>query len=102
MDMKSQKVPQLNYVGGLSTLRSQCYAISPLTGELAYICGWVIIFYDMKERIQKHYIVNPKSWPYSSLAFSKDGTTLLAGESMTKHSSVHHFDFSYDEKRYIK
>lgn len=54
------------------------------------------------ERKQNYYIVNPKSLPYASIAFSSDGKTLLAGESMVKHSSIHHFEYSPEEKWYVK
>ena len=99
---KNQKDIALQFVGGLSTLRSQCYAISPLTGELVYTSGWIIIFYDIEERKQNYYILNPKSLPYASLTFSKDGKILLVGESKTKHSCVHHFEYSNEEKWYVK
>ena len=99
---KNQKEMSLQYVGGLSTLRSEWYGISPLTGELVYTTGWIIIFYNINERKQNYYIMNPKSLPYASIAFSNDGKTLLAGESMTKHSNVHHFEYSAEEKCYVK
>jgi hypothetical protein len=56
----------------------------------------------MVEKRQKYYIVNPKSLPYSSITFSKDGKTLLAGESMVKHANVHHFEYSTEEGCYVK
>ena len=99
---KNQKDMSLQYVGGLSTLRSQWYWISPLTGELVYTSGWIICFYNIQERIQNYYILNPKSLPYASLTFSTDGKILLTGESMTKYSSVHHFEYSAEEGCYVK
>ena len=98
MESKSlNKGMMLQFVGGLSTLRSQCYEISPLTGDLVYTCGCVIVFYSLKLKKQTHYIINPKSLPYASLTFSKDGKILLAGESLARHANVHHFEYSETE-----
>lgn len=91
----------LRYVGGFATLREQWYAISPLTGEIAYTSGCIIVFYNFKTKKQYH-IINPKSLPYTSLTFSKDGRIMLAGESMTSHWNIHHFEYNSAEQMYTK
>ena len=63
----------------------------------------VALLYSIILQQNKQYTIsNPKSLPYACLAFSQDGSILLAGESMTRFSNIHHFEFNDDEQAYTK
>lgn len=91
-------------VVGLASTKPQSYCFHPITGDLLYTAGSMIVVYAIQTRTQKFILQNPKGYPYISLAITSDGRDLIAAEAMGQGSKndIHQWQYSIESDQYIK
>ena len=77
-------------------------AFNPVTGDLCYLAGCFVVIYSVVEARQIMFLQSPKRRPFQSLAFSKDGKFLAAGENSIKLAQVTVWEIQYEEKQVLK
>jgi hypothetical protein len=85
---------ELIHIQGFAFSKSHMYQFSPLSGDLFYSVGSNIVVYDPVKNIQKDYLKNIKGLPFASLAFTKDGKELYAGEYMAKCANIKQYNLT--------
>jgi hypothetical protein len=70
---------ELEKVIGISTATNCTFSVHPLTGEIAYIAGSVVVIYSSKRNKQTKLLVG-KQKSLTALTFSTNGKYLAAGE----------------------
>jgi WD40 repeat protein len=63
---------------GVSSRHNSDMVVSPLTGEVAFPAGCIVVIYSPSRNKQRAYMRSSR--PVSSLAFSRDGRYLAVGE----------------------
>jgi len=72
---------ELERVIGSTILHSNSIAVNPITGEVAFGAGCVIVLYDPQLNRQTHFFQSPKPKTITCLHFSFNGKYLAVGES---------------------
>lgn len=68
---------------GLASLKPAAYCFHPVTGDLLYCAGAMIVVYSLIENRQKTFLVNPKGHPYNCLCISQDGKDIITAEALS-------------------
>ena len=83
---------------GISSSDHFSIAMNPETGELAYLLGSVIVFYDIATNKQLYYYHSKKNCTFKCIAYSLDRKILAVGESNTKSANVHILQKNHENK----
>ena len=91
----------------MSSRGSSSIAINPLTGDVAYPAGAIIVIYSPKENKQTKYLYSQASQrSYSCLAYSHDGQYLAAGEGAFRQPEITIFEIDpsgdYHESKHLR
>lgn len=79
---------QLERVIGITSKGNNSIAVSPLTGEIAYVASGVIVFFNAQNNKQEYHIFNQNSRVFSCLAFGANGRYLATGEGTCKQPEI--------------
>jgi WD40 repeat protein len=92
-------VPLLNIhqIFGISSKSHSSIKINPVTGEIAYPAGSVIVLYNIQLNKQTKYINSPNRRPVSCLNFSPNGKYIVFGEVVCKTSEIFIYDLLSDQ-----
>jgi hypothetical protein len=80
MASSNQNKLLLERVIGATVDQHACMAWNPITGELAYPAGSVIVCYSPRENKQTRFVYGRANRSISCLAFSANGKYIAAGE----------------------
>jgi len=70
----------LERIIGTTAQTHSAFAVHPVSGDIAYPAGSIVIIYHPKKNRQTRFFSGPGNKPFSVVAFSRDGNYLLAGE----------------------
>jgi WD40 repeat protein len=72
---------ELERIIGSTILHSGSVAVNPVTGEVAFGAGCVVVLYNLQLNKQTHFFLSPKPKTITCLHFSSNGKYLAVGES---------------------
>eukprot|EP00357_Protocruzia_adherens_P030928 CAMPEP_0115043006 /NCGR_PEP_ID=MMETSP0216-20121206/46605_1 /TAXON_ID=223996 /ORGANISM="Protocruzia adherens, Strain Boccale" /LENGTH=1428 /DNA_ID=CAMNT_0002425231 /DNA_START=108 /DNA_END=4394 /DNA_ORIENTATION=+ len=93
---------KLEKVIGISGRSNKGVQINPVTGDVAYIAGSIIVIYNPKQNKQIKFFFNKRNRPFSCLTISSNGRYIAAGEGACKQPEISIWECQYSELDPIK
>ena len=86
----------LQSVIGLTSNSPNNIALNPLSGEIAYPAGSMLVIYNPITNKQTKFIFSPNKKPITCVTYSKDGKFLIAGEGVCKSPEINIWDLRHE------
>lgn len=86
----------LQSVMGISSNSHNNLALNPLSGEIAYPAGSMLVVYNPILNKQSKFIFSPNKKPFTCVTYSKDGKFLIAGEGVCKNPEINIWDLRHE------
>jgi len=81
---------ELKEVVGFANMKRSSYCFQPLTGDILYIVGSVVVVYSPTEKVQKDssFLINPKGHAFTHIAMASGGADVFLAESTPSSNEI--------------
>lgn len=95
---------ELKAVVGFANMKRSSYCFQPLTGDLLYIAGSVVVVYSPTEKVQKDssFLFNPKGNAFTHITIGSGGADIFLAESSPSANEIQHWKYDVSTDQYKK